>query len=399
MRVLLIHNRYRSGSPGGEDVVVEQERQLLEEAGHEVTPYLRSNDEVSLRSPSQVASLVLGMKRSQRTIRELARLISECKPDVAHIHNLFPLISSSAYEACMAAGVPIVQTLHNYRFSCIAANHFRDDAVCTRCTPHDHRAGVSAGCYRGLRLASAMVGRAVEAMWTHAVDSGAVARFIVLSNFARDWLQERGVDPSQIVVKPNFIRAVSPAVRKPESSSGSRYFVFSGRLSEEKGVGVLIEAWKSLRDHQLLVLGDGPLRPSLEAEAERYQLPIRFAGHLPRDQAMNVMAAARGVIVPSVWFEGMPMVVLEAWAAGVPVLASRIGGLEEMLAENSLGFGFLPGDPQSLRAAVQQLVEAPDLAAQRIERALDVVRQRHSSEYSLRALERVYGDVVNQRRP
>ncbi len=397
MRVLLIHNRYRSGSPGGEDVVVEQERQLLEEAGHEVTLYQRSNDEVSLRSPSQVASLVFGMKRSQRTIRDLARLIADRKPDVAHIHNLFPLISSTAYEACMSAGIPVVQTLHNYRLSCVAANHFRDDSVCTRCTPHDHGAGVSAGCYRGSRLASLMVGRAVESMWTQAVDSGAVARFIVLSNFARNWLQTRGVDQSRIVIKPNFIQPLVPAAREPLRCSDSGYFVFSGRLSEEKGVGVLIEAWKSLRDYALLVIGDGPSRRSLEAEVARYELPIRFTGHLPRDQAMKVMATARGVIVPSIWFEGMPMVVLEAWAVGVPVIASRIGGLQEMLAGDSCGLGFTPGDPQALQVAVKQLIQAPELAAQRIERALDVVRQRHSSEYSLRALEGVYRDVATRR--
>jgi glycosyltransferase involved in cell wall biosynthesis len=175
------------------------------------------------------------------------------------------------------------------------------------------------------------------------------------------------------------------------------YLVFSGRLSEEKGVAVLIEAWRSLRDIPLLVVGDGPLRARLEFEVARDQLPIRFTGNLPRDEAVQIVSSAQGVIVPSLWFEGMPMVVLEAWSVGVPVLASRIGGLEEMLSEDRLGFGFAPGDPQSLVAAVRYLMQNPAAAKDRVERAREVVQQRHSREYSLHLMESVYHDVMARR--
>jgi len=397
VRVLLIHNRYRSGSPGGEDVVFEQERQLLESAGHDVAIYSRSNDEVSLRNPVHIGSLIVGMKRSRRTVRDLTKVIRAFRPDIAHIHNLFPLISASAYDPCVAASIPIVQTLHNYRFSCIAANHFRNQAVCLSCTPRNHRMGVQAGCYRNSKVASVLVSSAIEAMWARAVSDSAVDKFIVLSNFAQEWLVSHGVDRSRVVIKPNFVHCNPPAPQLPVKMPSDGYLVFSGRLSEEKGVAVLIEAWRSLRDIPLLVVGDGPLRARLEFEVARDQLPIRFTGNLPRDEAVQIVSSAQGVIVPSLWFEGMPMVVLEAWSVGVPVLASRIGGLEEMLSEDRLGFGFAPGDPQSLVAAVRYLMQNPAAAKDRVERAREVVQQRHSREYSLHLMESVYRDVMARR--
>jgi glycosyltransferase involved in cell wall biosynthesis len=391
MKILLVHNYYRSGSPGGEDVVFEQERALLSAAGHQVVSYTRCNDEMREGNPIDSLRVLAGLRRSRRTRSELSALIMREKPDVAHVHNTFPLISPGVFEVCAAAGLPVVQTVHNYRMVCAAANHYRDGGVCEKCTIGKPWAAVGHSCYRGSRLASLAV---AQSLWRQARDrvhQGQVARYIALTEFAARRLRAAGVSADRVIVKPNFID--TSMLPMPAPSVEAPYAVFTGRLSAEKGVKTLLAAWREVPSLRLKIVGDGPLREALHREAEARQLPIDFLGTLPRVEALAIVRDSLCQIVPSQWFEGMPMVVLEAWALGVPVIASRIGGLAEMLGEDERGLGFRPGDIGALVAAVHRLRSNSQLASELIERAREALAQ-HRPAATLAQLEQIYRGVM-----
>lgn len=397
MRVLLIHNRYRSGAPGGEDVVVDTERRLLSQAGHDVVIYSRSNDELSenrLSGRFQVALDVFGSARTRSDLREVIRRF---KPDVAHIHNAFPLITSSAYDACREARLPLVQTVHNFRMTCSAATHFRDGRLCQECDVGRALPAIQYGCYGGSRLATAAIALMRRRVYRAAVGDQAVSRFIALTYFAADRLLAAGVSGDRITVRPNFVEVGDAMLlhRNRSDAAASRYAVFSGRLSEEKGLTVLLRAWKSLKTLQLKVIGDGPLRPVAERLVKEEQLNVEFVGNLPRPAALQLVAGAALQIVPSLWFEGMPLVILEAWALGVPVIGSRIGGIAEMLGEGEYGLVFDPGNPVQLQQRVAQLVSTNDLSAAISARASRRYQDFHTPERGLASLLEVYRSAVS----
>lgn len=391
MKILLVHNYYRSGSPGGEDVVFEQERALLRSAGHDIVSYTRSNDEMREGNLIDSLRVLVGLRRAQRTQRELSQLIARERPDVVHVHNTFPLISPTVFEVCAEAGLPVVQTVHNYRLVCASANHYRDAAVCESCTIGKPWAAVRHACYRGSTLASLAV---AQSLWRQAHDQvhqRQVDRYIALTEFAAARLRAAGVPADRVVVKPNFIDL--PVMPESNPSSESPYAVFTGRLSAEKGLFTLLTAWREVPSLRLKIVGDGPLRAKLQREAEAQKLPLDFLGTLPRAKTLAIVRGALCQIVPSQWFEGMPMVVLEAWALGVPVIASRIGGLAEMLGEDERGLGFRPGDVSDLVAALGRLRSDPPLVSQIIERARESL-VRHQRSVTLTQLEQIYRSVI-----
>ena len=394
MKILLVHNYYRSGSPGGEDVVFEQERALLEGAGHEVVSYTRHNDEMQGGRIGDALKVLSGLQHSKRTQRELHELIARKRPQVAHFHNTFPLVSASGYTACATAGVPIVQTVHNYRAVCASANHFRSGAVCEACTAGRPWAAVRYGCYRNSRAASFAVARMIRANARPRSPRESIGRYLALTHFAARRLIEAGVPATRIVVKPNFVdlsRLPQGLAGAPEGASP--YAVFSGRLSAEKGVETLIRAWAGVSGLSLKILGDGPERARLEARARAEGLPVEFLGMRPREEALQIVARARCQIVPSEWFEGMPMVALEAWALGVPLIAAKIGGLEEMLGEAERGLAFAPGDARALAACVARLQGDPALALRLIGNGRQALAA-HRPEASLAILEDTYRSLI-----
>lgn len=373
MKVLLVHNYYRSGAPGGEDVVFRQERDLLESAGVRVITYTRSNDEVSERDPWAVAKTAVGMRWSRRTYRELAELIRHERPDVAHFHNTFPLISASGYAACQEQGVPVIQTLHNYRTVCAAATFYRDGAPCELCHPGVPWPAVRHSCYRGSMAGSLAVAWMLWRNWTSGVYQRLVDRYIVLTRFAAARLEAAGVPAKHILIKPNFVETNVRA----DAHTGD-YAVYAGLLSPEKGVRTLFDAWRELRDVPLKVMGDGPLMSELARRCREESLPIELMGMRPRQEVLSIVAGARLQVVPSECYEGLPMAALEASASGVPVIASRIGSLEELVAPELTGLLFEPGNAHDLATQVRRLLSDATLQA-RIRRA---TLERHLASFS-----------------
>lgn len=389
MKVLLVHNYYRSGQPGGEDVAFRQECALLESAGAQVVTYTRSNDEVDERDLRAVAAAATGLRWSRRTLRELGEIARRERPDVAHFHNTFPLVSVSGYAACRRHGVPVVQTLHNHRLVCAAGTYYRGGQVCEQCRPGAPWPAVRHRCYRGSVAASAAVAWMLWRNWHSGAYTGLVDRFIVLTRFAAERLAAAGMAPDRIVIKPNFVRAGDAA---PRGDGG--YAVFSGRLWAEKGVNTLLDAWRQLRDVPLKVLGDGPLMCELAARCRAESLPVEFLGMRTREEVLEIVARAQVQVIPSECLEGLPLALVEAYAHGVPVIASRIGSLAQLVVPGTTGLLFEPRDAAGLAKQVRCLRDDAELRNRLRQGARDQYLAEYTPERSLEILLRVYEDLA-----
>jgi glycosyltransferase involved in cell wall biosynthesis len=342
VKILLVHNFYRQ--PGGEDVVMNAEANMLRRAGHDVRIYVRDNDEIDSSGIIKAASLAVNTVWARDTYRELKSILSNDKPDVAHFHNTFPQVSPAGYDACRNAGVPVVQTLHNYRLLCPGATLHRNNAYCDRCLEGSLLNSVIHGCYRGSHAATAVTAAMLgihrfRNTWSERVD-----QYIALTEYGRRMFIRGGLPAERITVKPNFL-ANDPG---PRESRGN-YAVFVGRLSPDKGLRTLLKAWKQLPEIPLMIAGDGPLREQLEEEAGRASLThVVFKGYLSKADTIETIRGARFLVFPSEWPEGFPMTIAESFACGIPVLSSDIGGLPEIVIPNRTGFLFRTGDADHL---------------------------------------------------
>jgi len=390
MRVLQVHNRYRQA--GGEDVVVDAERALLEQAGHTVIRFERHNDEIgeSALAKIRVASKAVWARDS---IASLERLIAQSRPDVAHFHNTFPLISAGAYSACRRRGLPVVQTLHNYRLVCPAATLFRAGQVCEECLGGSLAPAVRHACYRDSRAQSAVAAATLffhrrRGTWHQDVD-----RFIALTAFAREKLAQGGLPRERIVCKPNFV-AQDPGARNGEG----RHVLYLGRLSPEKGLDLLARAWNQLPvEIPLIVAGDGPLRGRLESELAQ-RPDVRILGAVSRERARELLSDARFLVVPSGWYEGFPMTVVEAFACGVPVLASRLGSLAEIVGDRVSGRLLTPGDSGEWSRALLDAFRNPEATSALGKNARRQFEELYGAERNLSLLESIYQDLVSPTR-
>ncbi len=350
MRVLLVHNRYRSINPSGENQAVDQEADLLAQNGHEVILYQQESDQIRGFTSRERASLPVRVVWSRSDRRAVSKVMANARPDVVHIHNLFPLISPSILGACSEAGVRTVVTLHNFRLSCANALLFRDAAPCELCIGHLPWPGVAHGCYRGSRAATVpiaagiVVHRALRTWRRH------VSAFIALSEFAKDRFVASGLPAERIHVVPNFV--YPPA--GPPVDAGD-HVVFIGRISEEKGIDLLAKAW-SRRFGRLVVMGDGPDRAAIESLMRRHGNSVEFTGRLSHDACMEILARARALVVPSKCYEGLPLVIPEAYARSVPVVASALGGLAEIVNPGTTGQLFAPGSAEDLALALTKVL-------------------------------------------
>jgi glycosyltransferase involved in cell wall biosynthesis len=393
MRILLVHNFYRSGAPGGEDVIVLQEKKLLESRGHDVVLYSRSNDEVQLSRPVQLLEVASQLRGSKKAKCDLNGLLGNFQPDIVHFHNTFPLIGIGAYELFVNARVPIIQTLHNYRLVCAAATHFRDGRVCDACTPSRSWPAITNRCYRKSAVASLLVAQMIHANLQSGLYQRVVDRFLVLTEFAKQRLLATGVASSRITVRPNSL-----VVDVPTSVSASLpYAVFSGRLSHEKGIPLLLEVWSRFPKLPLKIIGGGPLLDWARAEIEKRGLNAECVGNVSRQESLQLVAGASVMVVPSMWFEGMPLVILEAWALGVPVVGSRIGGIAEMLGANERGVSFTVGDHDSLFDAIAKVISDPPFAAVLSAAGCAEFKRVHEPSVGAKTLEQIYESVLGGR--
>jgi glycosyltransferase involved in cell wall biosynthesis len=381
MRILLSHNHYQQ--PGGEDRVFAFEADLLEARGHRVFRYTAHNDRIPEKGHLALAS---GTVWNPTAYRDLRDLIRAKKPDVAHFHNTFPLISPAAYHACRAEGVPVVQTLHNYRLICPNALLFRDGKVCEDCLGKRVAwPGVVHACYRGSRSAS---GAVATMLYTHrelGTWAGAVDRYVALTEFARRKFVEGGLPPEKLSVKPNFVHP-DPGM----GDGGGGYALYVGRLSPEKGLGTILAAWKRAGGGMpLKVVGRGPLEHLASGPAGR--IPgVEWLGQRSSGEVYALMREASFLVFPSECYENLPTAIIESFACGTPVVASDRGAMGDLVEDGRTGLLFPAGDAVALAALVAR-VERNQEALYRMRReARREFEERYTAERSYRALIEIY---------
>ena len=385
--VLVIHNRYQQA--GGEDAAVRAEVALLRQHGHRVIEYVRKNAEIENFGWLSKASLLLQTTWRQQTYDELRILIRAERPEVAHCHNLLPLITPAAYYACRAEGVPVVQTLHNFRLRCPAGTLFRNGGACTDC---DRALGRSLlrGCYRNSQVQTAAVALMLSTHRYLATFERAVDAYSAPSRFCQEQSVASGIPAEKIVLRHNFL------LRDPGARRGSDdYVVFVGRLCVEKGVRQMLQAWQKLPKIPLVIVGDGPLRRQAEQHVERHDMKqVRFKGALSTEQAQALVKAARFLVFPSVAYETFGMTVLEAAARGVASVASRSGAIPELVREGKTGLLFDARDADDLTAKVQWAWSHPVSMNQMGAAARQEFLKRYTAEQAYESLMRLYASVL-----
>jgi glycosyltransferase involved in cell wall biosynthesis len=392
LRIVVVHNRYRSAQPSGENLVVDQEADLLRAAGHEVVPYERTSDDIvgfSLPRRMLVPGRVVWSPEDRG---RLARLLEEVRPDVVHLHNTFPLISPSVIEACRTHGVPVVATLHNFRLMCANAQLLRDGWPCDLCVGHIPWHGVAHRCYRGSARATIPIALGIQVHRSRQTWTRGVTIFIALTEFVRQQYVAGGFPGDRIRIKPNFV----PRPRRRRAGLGN-YFLYLGRLSAEKGVDVLLDAWHPELG-QLLIVGDGPARPDLEARARRHGESVKLLGSLPRERCMELLDNARALVVASRVYETFGLVAVEAYAHGVPAVAPASGAFPELVRDGQTGLLFSPGDPADLRRRLRQLLDPEQSTRMGVQ-----ARQRYEAEYTpernLATLMAIYREAIARPTP
>ena len=389
MKIVVAHNRYASGQPSGENAVVDAEMRMLADAGVEVVPFLRSSDEIPTLPLAQRALLPVSPIYAPRAQRALAALLAAERPDVLHLHNPYPLLSPWVVRTAHAHGVPVVQTVHNFRHVCVSGVFARQGRPCRECVGRAWAApAVRHACYRGSRAQSVVMATALAA---HRGTWRRVDRFLALNPTLGRHLATLGVPDDRVVVRPNV---VADPGRHAVAGEG---FLFVGRLSAEKGVTLLLEAWRRHPDGslgRLSIAGDGPLRPTVEAVAAA-RTDVAYLGRLDPASVTESMRRAAVVVVPSTWPEVCPMTLIEALANARPVLATANGGLPWLIGAEE------PGQAAGwvVEATVEALAAALPRARAEAAALVDMARHRYERWFSpaagLAALLAVYRDVVS----
>lgn len=384
MRILAVHNRYQQR--GGEDLVYEEECALLEQHGHQVIRCEFSNDEIKNYSAFQRFLLSGRTTWSTKSYHNLERLARQENPDVAHFHNTLPLISPAGYYAVRRRGCAVVQTLHNYRLTCLNGLLLREGRPCEACVGKAVPwPGVVHACYRDSRAASVAVATMLTAHRALGTWSKQVDAYIALTALARQKFIEGGLPPEKLVVKPNFVYPDPGPTEQKED-----YALFVGRLSAEKGLDVLLEAWPKLGSRlRLKVVGDGPLAGPVQ-EAARASEHIEWLGRLPYDAVLDRVGRAALLVIPSVWHEPFGRVAIEAYAKATPVVASNRGALAEIVEHERTGLLFHPGDADDLAAQVAWLLDHPTRSRQMGKAARQAFETTYSAERNYEMLMAIY---------
>jgi glycosyltransferase involved in cell wall biosynthesis len=387
MKILSVHNSYQN--PGGEDQVFAQETDLLRSHGHEVLLYRASNDQVKGKNRLVLLGDTIWNKQIHA---ELRALMHRETPDIVHVHNTFPVISPAVYYAANEEGIPVVQTLHNYRMLCPAATFFRDGHVCEECLgKRIPWPGVVHACYRGSRLTTAAAAAMLATHNYKETWSKTVSAYIALTDFARNKFIQGGFPEEKIFIKPNYLQS-DP---RPGEGRGN-YAFFVGRLTPEKGIETMIAAWKEIgHELPLQMAGDGPLAPEVQ-KASREMESVTWLKYLPRAEILERMKNASVLILPSTWYEGFPMIVAEAFAAGLPVIASNLGSLSSIVDHHRTGLHFEAGQASSLVEAVRWWLAHPAEAILMRSQARLEYETRYTAEANYQQLMQIYQAALDR---
>jgi len=327
--------------------------------------------------------------------KRMAKILAQERPDLVHVHNVFPLISPAIYYACQQASVPVVQTLHNYRLICPGALCYRDGKVCEDCLGRGVHHGVQHGCYRDSRMQTAAVAMMLGVHRTLGTWNQKVDAYIALTEFARQKFVQGGLAADRLFVKPNFLDS-DPGPRQGPGEGA----VFVGRLSEQKGLPTLLEAWRQLPDgYQLRIFGEGPMLAELQAKKEQWNLRgVSIEGRVPRPEAIAAIRNAQFLIFPSAWYECFPLTLIEAFACGVPVVASKLGAMAEIIDDRRTGVFFEPGGSTDLAEKIKWAFSHPEELQTMSRECRNEYLEKYTVEENFRQLMHIYEAVMARKR-
>ena len=390
-RILLVHNYYQIH--GGEDTVVAGEMKLLQEHGHFVLLYQRTNAELQRMNFIQKAGMIFAEIFNFRTYREAVRLIKENQIDIVHVHNTLHMISPSIFYAAFFCKVPVVQTVHNFRLQCPAGTFYRDGHICEACMTGGLRSAIRHCCYRNSRIQTILC---VISMKIHRMlGTYKKINYICLTRFNRQKLLEMNqigkkkyIDDNRVYIKPNF----SYAAEKMQKGNGARqaYYIYAGRLDEMKGIRLLLQAWKEMGENapELRIYGSG----TMEQECKKYICmnelnSVKMAGMLPEKEILQQIASARALILPTQWYEGYPMTIAEAFSLHTPVITSDMGNAGDLVREGINGWKFQTNSYDSLK---EKVMECQNSASTFI---FHETEKGTLPEENYELLNRIYGDL------
>ena len=387
MKILLCHNYYRQR--GGEDISFDTECQLLRDSGHEVITYTRHNDDT--QNATRISSAI-NTVWNRHSFQEVTALIKKHRPDILHATNTFPLLSPACLMAAKKQRVPVVLALRNYRLICPKAVLLKDNKVCHECVGKLFAApAVRNRCYRNSYSGSMVVASMLTIHKLMNSWNRAVTRYFTLTQFAKQTFVDAGFDADKISVKPNFIDTRLQPAAKSEIRHEA---VFVGRLSEEKGIRSMLEAWKTVPgDFKLKVIGDGPLE-HLIRDASNQQSNIEFIGRLDLAKTLEAIRCAEMLIMPSIWYETFGRTIIEAYSVGTPVVVSRMGAMQELVKEGSTGVLFEPGNAHDLSRSVNSLLGAPEQLHAMRSAARREYEQNYTSETNYKHLMKLYEQTI-----
>jgi len=386
MKILFVHNYYQI--PGGETQTVYKEKELLGENGNEVILYCRNNKEILNYSLSQKISFPFNMIHNLKIVKETREIAERKKPDIAHIHNVFPLISPSVYYALKNMNIPVVQTVHNYRFLCPNGLFLDNNGrVCDRCKNGNFFNATVRKCYRDSYLQTFGMAFTLSLHRKLRTFANKIDVFIAPSNFLKKMLIEGGIPEEKIVVKPHFTRCgeIEP------SYEFDNYAVYMGRLSREKGLSTLLRSWKQIPGITLKMIGEGAIRKELEDFVIQDRIPnVEFLGHIAGPKRFDILKKAMFMIFPSECYENFPYSIIESFACGTPVIASRIGGLQELVENRVTGLLFEPGNTRDLLQKISDLMKNKKLLLQMRHNARKLAEEQYSESAGYESLVDVY---------
>lgn len=400
-RILQVHNFYQI--PGGEDVVVRNEKRLLEEHGHKVYTYYRTNKELSEKGILGKLLLPFTAVYSFRTVREVKRLIKENQIDIVHVHNTLTMVSPSVFYAAFQCNVPVVQTLHNFRMLCPAGSFFRNNVICEECVGGGLTCAIKHKCYRNSTLqtiVSAMILKIHRILGTYRR-----VNFICLTDFNKNKLLQSldtgteskrkcVVDASRVYIKPNFTFA--EGITPSDSQDTEEYFLFAGRVEALKGVDIAIKAFEKIPDKLLYIAGTGPMMDEMQAYVKEHQIEnVKFLGYLQKEEMTERFYHAKAVIMTSQCYEAFAMTIAEAYSYGVPVIAGRVGNMDGMVKEGQTGVKFQYDSAEDLAKKVQEF-ETLDIKELK-ENAREFYQKRLRPEDNYQKLIAIYEDISKER--
>ena len=382
-RILVVHNAYQQR--GGEDSVVDDEVRLLRGHGMEVEIYRRDNHDIDSMGKLFAARDTLWSTRTRREAEELMRRFD---PDVVHVHNTFPLISPSLYWAASARHVPVVQTLHNFRLLCPQAMLLREGRVCEDCVGKLPWRGVARRCYRDSLPQSAVLVSMLGLHRALGTYERKVTRYIALNDFCRDVFVRGGLPRERLRVKPNF-------VADPGTGSDVRTgFLFVGRLSMEKGPAVLADALKISTGLACEVIGTGP-----DKECLRQVAGVSMAGWQQAPYIAGQMKSATALVMPSLCYENFPRTLVEAFACGLPVIASRLGAMAALIKDGETGLLFEPGNAADLSEKLKWAATHANEMQKMGKAARKEYEEKYTPQRNLEILLGIYREAIRENAP